>query len=232
VLWHHSATAGVLRTWLPDCAGKLREVARPFPAERFNRPLDAGAVKARYQVGPVDPTVVFVGDLDEKYGPDLLVKAMPGILKNNKQVRLVVVGDGQLYWPLRVYSRYLLIEHAVRLPGSVTDDALAELIQAADVVCVPSRTATPWWPIQAAWAALRPVVATHNAAPTLTEHDRDSILCYPSENSLVWGVERVLYDAEMAKAIGRSGEAKLEERFGWNIVAAQVEELMEAGKSR
>ena len=90
-------------------------------------------------MGPVDPTILFIGDLSDQYGPDLLVKALPGILKNHKQARLVVVGDGPLYWPLRVFTRYLLLEHAVRLPGSVEGQALHELIQAADVVVVPSR---------------------------------------------------------------------------------------------
>src|SRR5206468_4389386 len=137
----------------------------------FTKDVDPGHIKARYQIGPLDPTIVFVGDLNERYGPDILVKAMPAILKNHPQARLIVVGDGQLYWPLRVYTRYLLLEHAVRLVGSVEGQALNELVQAADIIAVPSRESTPWWPIQAAWASRRPVVATHEAAPTLLEHE-------------------------------------------------------------
>jgi len=38
---------------------------------------------------------------------------MPALLKNHKQARLIVVGDGGLYWPLRVYARYLLLEYAI-----------------------------------------------------------------------------------------------------------------------
>jgi glycosyltransferase involved in cell wall biosynthesis len=169
---------------------------------------------------------VFVGDLDERYGPDLLIKAMPAVLKNHKQARLVIVGEGQLYWPLRVYTRYLLLEQAVRLVGHVDGPALQELIQAADIVAVPSRDATPWWPIQAAWAARRPVVATHQTAPTLLEHERDAVLVYPSENSCVWGIERILYDAGLRQKLAEHGSDKLDERFGWGSVAALVHELM------
>jgi glycosyltransferase involved in cell wall biosynthesis len=231
VLLHDAATAELARSCVPECAERVVLARQPFPLEQFNRKIDPGEVKARYQVGPVDPAILYIGDLDERYGPDLLVKALPVVLKNHRQARLIVVGDGNLYWPLRVYTRYLLLEHAVRLVGSLEGQPLQELIQAADVIAVPSREATPWWPVQAAWAARRPVVATHNAAVGLLEHEKDSVLFYPSENSCVWGIERVLFDAELAKNMGERGQQKLEERFGWSSVAAQVVELMEIPQS-
>ena len=232
VLAHDAGTAEVVRQVLPECADRTVCARERFPVHQFRRDLDPGAIKARYQVGPVDPTIVYVGDLEERYGPDLLVKAMPAVLKNNKQVRLIVVGAGGDYWPLRVYARYLLLEHAVRLPGSVEGEALCELIQAADVVAVPSREATPWWPILGAWAAGHPVVATHEAAPGLLEHEQDSVLCYPAINSCVWGLERVLCDPGLGRALARRGTQKLDERFGWGAVAAQVEELMGVASAR
>jgi glycosyltransferase involved in cell wall biosynthesis len=100
------------------------------------------------------------------------------------------------------------------------------------VVCVPSREATPWWPILAGWSARKPVVATHDAAKRLTEHEKDSVLIYPSENSVVWGVERVLYDSGLRKEIGEAGRRKVEARFGWDGVAEQVEELLLAAQAR
>jgi len=232
VLVHEPATAEVAKYWAPECADRITCVRSLFPTQRFNRTLDPGAIKARYQVGPIDPTILYLGDLDERYGPDLLVKAMPPVLKNHPQARLVIVGDGAEYWPLRVYARYLLLEHAVRLPGHVGGDALDELIQAADIIAVPSRETTPWWPILAGWAGRRPVIATHTAAPGLLEHERDSILFYPNVNSCVWGIERVLFDADLGRTIATNGSRKLGERFGWGAVAAQVQELMATRAAR
>jgi glycosyltransferase involved in cell wall biosynthesis len=232
ILAHEPAAADVARSLLPACAARLATPRQVFPAHHFDRELDPGQVKARYQVGPVDPTILCVGDLDDRYGQDLLVKAMPAVLKNHKQARLIVVGDGALYWPLRVYARYLLLEHAVRLPGPVEGEALYELIRAADLIAVPSRETTPWWPIQAAWAARRPVVATHQAAAGLLEHTQNSVLVYPNVPSCVWGVERVLADPELGRAIASRGSRQLEDRFGWSGVAAQVQELMGVPSAR
>jgi glycosyltransferase involved in cell wall biosynthesis len=226
ILTQEPAAAEVARYWVPESAARLVAARQPFPVAQFNNKIDHGQVKARYQIGPIDPTIVYVGDFSDRYGPDLLIKAMPAILRNHPQARLVLVGDGPSYWTCRVYSRYLLLDHAIRFPGSVVGQPMHELIEAADVVALPSRDSTPWWPIQAAWAAQRPVVATHKAAPNFLEHERDSVLVYPVEQSLVWGIERVLFDPELCVSLGQNGREKLEERFGWNNVAEQIEELM------
>jgi glycosyltransferase involved in cell wall biosynthesis len=226
VLFHDGATAEVAKFWVPECAARsvcTRPMVLPNkPASDF----DPGAIKARYQIGPVDPTILYVGDLSEPYGPDVLLKSMPSVLKNNKQVRVILCGDGPLYWTLRVYSRYLLLDHAVRLPGSIEGQEMEELVQAADIIAVPSREPTPWWPILAGWAAGRPVVVSHNAAPGLIEHERDGVLVYPSENSCVWGIERVLFDPALGQRMGTRGLEKLEQRFGWASQADQILEMV------
>jgi glycosyltransferase involved in cell wall biosynthesis len=226
ILVHDPVTAEVAKACAPESGDRIVNERQIFPIARFSTEVDQGRIKERYQVGPIDPTILFVGDLSERYGPDLLVKAMPAILKNHPQARLVVVGAGSLYWPLRVYTRYLLLDHAVRLVGNLQGQALYELVQAADIIAVPSRETTPWWPFLAGWAARRPVVASHEAAPGMLTNEQDSILCYPNENSCVWGIERVLYDAELARSLAAKGHDKLQERFGWKNVAAQVESLL------
>jgi glycosyltransferase involved in cell wall biosynthesis len=227
-LWlHDRATADIARACVPDCAGRIVSAQAPFPAHHFNSVTDAGAIKARFDIGPVDPTILFVGDFSDPYGPDLLIKSMPAVLRNHPQARALLVGYGELYWPMKVYARYLLLEHAIRLPGNVEGQDMLDIVQAADMVILPSRTSTPWWPILAAWAAQRPVVASHEAAPALLEHDADCVRIYASPTSVVWGIERVLYDADFAKKIGAAGHQKLEQRFGWNAVAQQVEDLLQ-----
>lgn len=226
VLVPDGGTAAVASLWEPSCADRVVAARHLFPAEGFRSGVDAGTVKARYQIGPVDPTILYVGDLDERYGPDLLMKSFPTVLKAFPQARMIVVGDGTLHWPLRVYARYLLLEHAVRFAGNVEGQAMRELMQAADVVVVPSREPTPWWPILAAWAAERPVVTTHEAAPGLMAHEQDGLLCHASTHGLGGGINAIFADAGRAGMLGRNGYRTLDSRFGWNAVAAQIEELI------
>jgi len=187
---------------------------RSFPIEEFVSKLDPAVVKARYQIGPIDPVVVFVGDLDERHGPDLLIRAMPPILKNHPQTRLVIVGDGPMIWPLRVMSRYMLLDYAVRIVGHVGGREVRELIAAADIMAVPSRSKTEDWQILSGWSAQRPVVATYAVAEELCRHEQDSVLIYPNPGSCVWGVERVLHDPDFGRGIGQRGYARVVSEFG------------------
>lgn len=226
IIIHNPGTSEIIRSCLPDCAEKIIDACPEIPMAGFQFDLDPGEVKARFQVGPEDPTILYVGDLDERYGVNLLMKAMPDVLRNNGQARCIFVGDGELLWPLRVFSRYLLLDHAVRLIGHLDDQGLHELIHAADVIVVPSIDSTPWWPIEAAWAAKRPVVATVEAAPLLLQHERDCLLVEPNEHDLARGIERVLSDHELRQSIAERGCTKLKDRYSENKVIAQLEEAL------
>jgi glycosyltransferase involved in cell wall biosynthesis len=226
ILVHDETAEKLIRSRMPDSAARLTTSAKPFPTASFTGVKDPGTIKARYQIGPVDPMILFVGCVNDLHGPDILMRSVPAIVKNHPKARFVFVGDGDMLWPIRVYARYLLLEPVVRLLGHLEGDPVHELISAADVVVVPSRGPTELWPIQAAWAAKRPVVASHSLAVNgLLEHERDAVLVYPHESSVVWGVERLLFDPNLGQRLGERGHEKLEERFGWNSVALQLETL-------
>jgi glycogen synthase len=226
VLCHDSGTADAARRCVPECAGRIEIMNPTSMIQDFQFTLDPGEVKARFQVGPTDPLLLFVGDLSEAYGPDLLMKAMPKILKQHKQARCIIVGDGELIWPLRIQSRYMLLDYAVRLAGHLDGRALRELVYAADVMVVPSRQATPWWPIEAAWAANRPVLTTPEAAPALVRPDMDAAVVAPNESCLAEGIDRILKNPDFASEIAGEGRTRLEDRYNINKVVARIEEAM------
>ena len=228
ILVHSNEAAEAAGKRMPECRAKLVQAAARFPVEDFCSGLDAGEVKARYQIGPVDPTILFVGNFDEAHGPDVLMKAAPAIIKNHPQSRFVLVGDGPLLWPMRVHARYLLLEHAVRFLGHVEGKPLRELIEACDVICVPSRQRTEDWPILAAFAAKRPVMTTHPMAGNWLKHEQDSVHVYPQENSCVWGIERILFDEDLRKKLAANGHQKVLESHGWSRAAVQLESLIGA----
>jgi glycosyltransferase involved in cell wall biosynthesis len=209
-------TAEHAQNLVPAARKRLHYAREPFPVTEFDSKLDPGEVKARYAIGPTDPTVLYIGDMNHAHGPDLLIKAVPPVLRNHPQARVIFVGDGDLLWPVRVQSRYMLLDYAVRVVGHVGGAELRELVAASDIVVVPSRTRTEDWEILAGWAARRPVVATHEVAA----------LVYPNFGSLVWGIERVMYDPELGRRIGAAGYARLCQERGWHGVGAHLKAVL------
>ncbi len=227
ILTHGQAACDAARTWLPECASRIACLREGFPTHRFQKKLDPGEIKAKYQVGPIDPMILYMGDFDDRHGPDILMKSVGSVLRNHQQARFVFAGDGELFWPLKVHARYLLLENAIRLAGSVEGSAMDDLIQAADIVAVPSREVTEWWPVQAAWAAERPVMATHCIGQAMQlQHEKEAVLVFPHESSVVWGIERLLYDPALQTKIAQTAKTELENRFGWAGVAQQICDLM------
>lgn len=226
VLVHNAGADPLARQLAPESAPRIRAAVQPFPLDEFQNSLDAGAIKARFQVGPVDPLLLFVGNFDHRHGPDIMVKAAPAILKNFPQARFVLVGEGDLQWPMRVHARYLLLDYAIRFAGHLEGQPLRELIQAAQVICVPSRERTEDWPFFAAWAAGKPVLATHEAGGSLLQHDQNSLLCYPAENSFVWGAERLLENEGLRNRLADTGHQRLKQFCGWDRAAEQIQEAM------
>jgi glycosyltransferase involved in cell wall biosynthesis len=155
------------------------------------------------------PTLLFLGDLDERHGADLLLRAMPAILSHHPQIRLTMIGDGPLAEPLAAYSRYLQLEEVISFLPTPEKNTLVHLMDRADVVVVPGREADSPATIWAAWLAHKPVVVTHEAASGWAEHERDALLVYPSENSIAAAVVRILNDPELARKLGQAGHQRL-----------------------
>ena len=101
-----------------------------------------GVLPAPKQGAALEPAghslVGFVGRLEESKGVDVLLRALPAVLRVRPDVRLVVVGTGPEEGRLRCLAEQLGIDAAVRFLG-FRDDARA-LLTRFDLLVVPSRT--------------------------------------------------------------------------------------------
>ena len=57
---------------------------------KMRRSLDAGRVKEKYDIHPLAPMVLFCGRMSIQKGPDLLVEAIPHVLKNRSDMKFVL----------------------------------------------------------------------------------------------------------------------------------------------
>jgi glycosyltransferase involved in cell wall biosynthesis len=105
-------------------------------------PYDAGArrsARAALGLDPDGPTVLFLGALDVRKGPDTLVDALAALHARDPRWRLVLAGDGPLAAPLRARVARLGLERAVCFLGAVPHERTPLLLAAADVTALPSR---------------------------------------------------------------------------------------------
>lgn len=109
-------------------------------------------------VGPDERLLLSVGSLAACKGHRDLIEALPDVLGQFPQVRLVIAGAGDQESPLRAQIRALQLESVVQLPGHRDD--VPDLLQACDLFVFPSVEEGLGSTIIDAMLAARPIVAT------------------------------------------------------------------------
>jgi glycosyltransferase involved in cell wall biosynthesis len=190
------------------------------PVHKFDGWLDPGGVKARYGIGPMDPTVLFVGRMTLQKGPDLLLEAIPGLLRHYPHAKFILAGEGHLRRDLEHRVRALGVQHAIRWFGYMPSGQAIELFKSCDVVCVPSRNEPFGIIVLEAWAAGKPVVASQVGGPgEFVWHNVNGLKVYPTVDSIGWGLGTLFTNWEWARWMGRNGRVAAESAFTWDKIA-------------
>ncbi len=202
---------------------KLSVVHNGVNRHRFAGPVDVEQARRRYQVGPMDPVALFCGRLDYQKGPDILLEAFPAALQQHPPAKLVFAGDGGMRRQLEQRAHQLGIADAVRLLGQRSGDELVEVFRMADVACVPSRNEPFGIVVLEAWAAGKPVLATHNGGPAeFVDHEINGLKIYDSAESVAWGLQQIFGDFDRARQMGQRGLDAVRYGFTWDAVAQQT----------
>ncbi len=110
------------------------------PAEKDKLPAP-GSIRERLGLSAAQPVILFLGRINKKKGPDMLVEAFARM--KNRDVQLVIAGpdDGMLD-----EVRALVVQHRlearVRLPGLLTGPDVLAAFQDADLFVLPCRADT------------------------------------------------------------------------------------------
>lgn len=193
-------------------------------ASAFDYNVDAGEVKRRYQIGPLDPTVLFVGRMVVQKGPDILMHTLPHALKFYPNVKYVFAGDGHMRAEVYSLAQRLGVSHAVRMLGDVRGRALSDLFKACDIVAVPSRNEPFGIVILEGWSAFKPVVSTKRGGPAeFVWHGVNGLQVDDNVDSVSWGIGTLLSDHNRCRWMGRNGRAAVDAAFSWDMIAEQTE---------
>jgi glycogen(starch) synthase len=169
--------------------------------------LDCGQVKMGIGFGPLDRLLLFVGPLEHVAGVDLLLEALPVLLRRTPSLRLAYVGAGDQCGPLQHRMHELGVAYAVRLLGHMEGPPLTRLLRAAEALVLPSRYRVPFDDavVELARRAARPVITTHGGPAHLVRHEENGIITYDNPGSMVWAMDRILGDPGHAERMGHTG---------------------------
>jgi glycogen(starch) synthase len=158
-------------------------------------------------------------------GPDLLADAIPEITRRHWDVQFIFAGEGHM--------RQWLTDRSAGLPvqflGWIPDSEYIRLLNACDLVVIPSRNEPFGLVLLEAWSAEKCVVASDvGGLGENIENFQDGIKVYPTVESVSWGINHVLDNRSCLVEYGREGRKKVDRSFKWESVATKVLSVYES----
>ena len=208
---------------------KIRVIPNGIWAKNFDGFIDPwNDAKKKYGIDVYDPLILYVGRMTSQKGPDLLLEAVPDVLRDYPNAKFVFVGDGYMKSQLEERAKQLNVMHAVRFTGYISNEEKANLMKACNCVIVPSRNEPFGIVVLEAWSCAKPVIATHGTgAGELIWHGVTGLRVYQAPNSIAWGIKEILKNPEKAKWMGKNGRYAAEKEFTWDKVAEQTLKVYE-----
>ncbi len=212
--------------------GKIHVVPNGVAYQQFDGFIDPAAVKARFGIAPLDPTIFAAGRMMAQKGMDLLVEAVPMILHSYPEAKFIISGEGPEKDAVVRRAHEVGAVHAIRFAGALPRGEYTEVVRACDIVAMPSRNEPFGIVALEAWAAGKPVVATTAGGPReFVWHDVNGFLVDANPGGLAHGIGSLLADHDHCRKLGRAGRQAVEEEFNWDRVSAYTEGVYHAALS-
>jgi glycosyltransferase involved in cell wall biosynthesis len=222
----------LLRQRCLNSAAKIHRVYNGIDLERFPAPRSCNGNRI--------PRIVSVGRLVAFKGFDDLIDACTELARRRLDFVCDIVGDGPRRETLQAKIEQLDLSSRVNLLGSLSQGAVLEKLQAADIFALASTTdaqgATDVFPtvILEAMASARPIVSTRLAGiPELVVDGQTGMLAPPGDSTaLAQALEQLLRDPELRFRFGDAGRARIEQHFRIEQTVAPLMEMLERSCNR
>lgn len=175
-----------------------------------------------------------VGRLVSKKGFDYLIKALPPLFEKYKNLRLIIVGDGDLRqeWEKLVWK--LNLDKCVKFVGSVNRDELLNYYNLADIFVMPSIKDKEGniddQPVSLieAMACGKPIIATNFPGIALTVKNGVSGYLFPEKNisSLTKFLEKLILSSKLRIKMGKASKKIVEQKLTDRKIAEKYIDLI------
>jgi glycosyltransferase involved in cell wall biosynthesis len=193
-------------------ADRIVTVHEGIDVERMAN-LDAANVRAEFFLPHGAPVVGNVAALVAHKGQRHLVDAMPHVIREVPDARLVILGEGELRPELEQQVRHLHLEHHVVIPGFRAD--VLSLLKGVDLFVMSSETEGLGTSLLDAMAASKACVGTRvGGIPEVIDDGVTGLVVPPHDPvALAAAIVRLLRDPGLRARMGEAGLERVAAEF-------------------
>ena len=165
--------------------------------------------------------ILYVGRLVYEKGVQHLIAAMPKILSNYHDAKLIISGRGGMMDELRQEASNLGLNNKIYFTGYLDSKQVQKMYKCADVAVFPS-TYEPFGivALESMLAGVPTVVSDVGGLDEIITHGVDGMKAYAGNaNSIADSVTALLYDHQLASNVSKKARQKVKEQFNWEKIA-------------
>lgn len=200
------------------------------------RPMDQRICREKLKLAPDGRYLLFMGSFKKWHGIVEVVRIMPELVKNDPDIRLLVVGDGELRPVIENIIREEGLRDRVLLYGFVPFEDVPVYINAADICLAPffdeRSDVTGLSPLKMFdyMACGKPVVSS--AVGGLGEFFKTYRIgeAVDSKDPHSWApvIARLLRDPVRLREYGENGRKAVLSEFNWESICKKIEKALDA----
>lgn len=213
---------------------KIKVIKPGIDTEKFKPAEKDYNLMSKLGIDDRDTVILFSGRLQWQKGIIVLLNAFRLLLRdkdiNRDNLKLVVVGTGQLFNWLKEFAKFLEIEKNVIFAGGVDYDKMPAYHNLADVFVLPSVPDRRWQEqfgmvLIESMACGKPVITTLSGSITETVRD-NAILVQPFDFlELYKALKMVLTDKNFATELGKKAREFVIENCDVRSTAKEIENV-------
>lgn len=204
---------------------KIFVVPNGVDIKKFNPYIDATELKNRFGSNNI---LLYVGPIIQRKGLIYLIRSMPKILAEHRDTILVMVGKGEQETYLKRLANELGINRNVIFEGFVPENQLPMYYNACDLFVFPSLQEGFGMVLTEAMACGKPVVASNTTAIPEVVGEAGILVEPENPDALANAIIDLLNDENKRKELGEKALKRVHEKFTWDKVAREVEEVYES----
>ncbi len=168
--------------------------------------------------------ILFMGRLVYEKGIQTLISAMPKILDNYHDAKLVIAGKGGMINELRNQVNFLGLGNKVYFTGHLASKDVQKMYKCADVAVFPS-TYEPFGivAIEAMLSGTPVVTSDVGGLNEIVEHGVNGMKSYAGNpNSLADSILALLFNPELCNTVSKNAKEKVKAQYNWTKITEET----------
>ena len=194
------------------------------PSHIQSNPVLEKDIRSRFDLKNTHTVFGFVGSIFPYHGVDIMIESFSTLEKENDNLRMLIVGDGEILPDLKRRVSELKLGNKIHFTGNVVHNQVYDYLKIMDITIMARSN---WYgsPVKMfEYGAMKKAIIAPRVVPVLDvmQHEIDGLLIEASQAELTQSMRFMIDHPEQRNSMAMTFHEKVMREHTWNRVAQQI----------